>query len=341
MMTSALSPPRTLTNKQKAALLLLSFDVETVASVLKQLSQQEVESITVEITNLKGIPSSVMESVIEEFDQMMKAQEYVVQGGMEYAQQLLEKILGPSKAYDVLEKVKMLTQVKGFAMLKKADAQQLASFLQKEHPQTIALILSNLSPEQTAQVLNEFEDMFRNDVLYRISTLGKVSPALLKEIEEAMETISETEISQNLSLMGGAKSVATILNKLSTATSKAVLEYIEHKEESLANEIKRLMFLFEDIVHIDDRGIQRLLREIDKKDLALALKVAEDSLKEKIFKNMSERAQEMLKEELQYLGPVRLKDVEAAQTRIVEIVKQLEESGEIILARSGGGEVFV
>jgi flagellar motor switch protein FliG len=311
MMTSALSPPRTLTNKQKAALLLLSFDVETVASVLKQLSQQEIESITVEITNLKGIPSSVMESVIEEFDQMMKAQEYVVQGGMEYAQQLLEKILGPSKAYDVLEKVKMLTQVKGFAMLKKADAQQLASFLQKEHPQTIALILSNLSPEQTAQVLNEFEDTLRNDVLYRISTLGKVSPTLLKEIEEVMETISETE------------------------------EYIEHTQESLANENKRLMFLFEDIVHIDDRGIQRLLREIDKKDLALALKVAEDSLKEKIFKNMSERAQEMLKEELQYLGPVRLKDVEAAQTRIVEIVKQLEESGEIILARSGGGEVFV
>ncbi len=341
MMTTTGSPQRTLTNKQKAALLLLSFDVETATSVLRQLSQQEVEALTLEITNLKGVPSSTIDSVIEEFDQMIKAQEYVIQGGMEYAQQLLEKTLGPAKAYDILEKVKMLTHVKGFAMLKKADAQQLASFLQKEHPQTIALILSNLSAEQTAQVLNEFDDALRNDVLYRISRLGKVSPTLLKEIEEVMETISETEISQNLSVMGGAKSVATILNKLSNATSKTVLEYIEQKEESLANEIKRLMFLFEDIIHIDDRGIQRLLREVDKKDLALALKVADEGLKEKIFKNMSERAQQMLKEELQYLGPVRLKDVEAAQTRIVEIVKQLEESGEIVLSRAGGGEVFV
>lgn len=335
------APTQGLTSRQKAALLLLSLDVETATSVMKQLTQQEVESITVEITSLKGVPSATIDSVLEEFEQMITAQEYVVRGGIEYAQQLLEKSLGYSKAIDILEKVKMLTHVKGFGMLKKADVQQLASFLQKEHPQTIALILSNLSAEQTSQVLVEFDEPLRNDVLYRMATLGKVSPALLKEIEEVMETITETEISQNLSTMGGAKSVATILNKFNNATAKTVLEHFDQKDSSLANEVKRLMFLFEDIIQIDDRGIQRLLREVDKKDLALSLKVADEGLKEKIFKNMSERAQEMLKEELQYLGPVRLKDVEAAQTRIVEIVKQLEEAGEIVFARSGGGEVFV
>lgn len=335
------STPSKLSSRQKAALLLLSLDVETATCVMKQLTQQEVEAITVEITGLKGVPSATIDTVMEEFEQMITAQEYLVQGGIEYAQQLLEKSLGYAKAVDILEKVKMLTNVKGFGMLKKADAQQLASFLQKEHPQTIALILSNLSPEQTSLVLMEFEDSLRHEVLYRMATLGKVSPTLLKEIEEVMESITETEMSQNLSAMGGAKTVATILNKFNTVMAKTALEHLDQKDAGLAGEVKRLMFLFEDIAQIDDRGIQRLLREVDKKDLALSLKVADEGLKEKIFKNMSERAQEMLKEELQYLGPVRLKDVEAAQTRIVEIVKQLEESGEIVFARSGGGEIFV
>lgn len=334
-------PSQELSNKQKAALLLLSLDVETATQVMKQLTQQEVESLTVEITSTKGVPSSILDAVVEEFEAMITAQEYVVQGGLEYAQRLLEKSLGFAKATDVMEKVKMLTHVKGFAMLKSADGEQLASFLQKEHPQTIALILSNLSPQQTSQVLVEFDDSLRNDVMFRIATLGKVSPGLLAEIEEVMETIAETEISQSLSAMGGTKSVASVLNKFNNATAKSILEFIEQKEGTLAAEIKRQMFLFEDIVYINDRGIQRLLREIDKKDLALSMKVAEDKLKEKIFKNMSERAQELLKEELQYLGPVRLRDVEAAQTRIVEIVKQLEETGEIDTARAGGGEVFV
>lgn len=334
-------PSQGLSNKQKAALLMLSLDVETATQVMKQLSQQEIESLTVEITGTKGVPSSTMDSVVEEFEQMITAQEYVVQGGLDYAQRLLEKSLGFAKAADVIEKVKMLTHVKGFAMLKSADGQQLASFLQKEHPQTIALILSNLSPEQTSRILVELDDPLRNDVMFRMATLGKVSPGLLAEIEEVMETIAETEISQSLSAMGGAKSVASVLNKFNTATAKNILEYLEQKEASLAAEIKRLMFLFEDVVYISDRGIQRLLREVDKKDLALSLKVAEDKLKDKILKNMSERAQELLKEELQYLGPVRLRDVEAAQTRIVEIVKQLEEAGEIDVARASGGEVFV
>jgi flagellar motor switch protein FliG len=333
-------PP--LTPRQKAALLMLSLDVESATRVLRQLSQEEIENLTIEISNVKGVSSTLIDKVVDEFHTMIQAQEYVVQGGLDYAQRLLEGSVGFTKATDILEKVKAITHVKGFGILKKADAQQLASFLQKEHPQTIALILSNLSADQTAQVLTEFPDDLRNNVAHRMATLGKVSPSLLSEVEDVVEEIAKSEISQSMSLMGGAKSVASVLNKCNNATAKLILEHIEMQDPQLAGEIKRLMFLFEDLLFIDDRGIQRILREVDKKELALSLKVVDEKLKEKVFKNMSERAQELLKEELQYMGPVRLKEVEEAQTRVVEVVKQLEEQGEIVVAGRGGTEeVFV
>jgi len=330
-----------LTNRQKAALLMVSLDVKTAARIMHTLSQQEMERVTVEIANLKGVSSKVIDQVVDEFSQLITAQEYMVQGGIDHAQKLLQQALGESKAAEMIERIKMMTHVKGFAMLKEADPGQLMSFLQKEHPQTIALILSNLSPGVAVQWLTELPDDIRNDVALRMATLGKVSPALIAEMEEVLESITQSEISQNVSSMGGAKAVAIILNKFPTTTSKAVMEHIEDKEPSLAEEIKRLMFLFEDIISIDDRGIQRLLREVDKKDLALSLKVADDKLKQKIYSNMSERAQELLKEELMYMGPVRLKEVEAAQQRIIEIVKQLEESGDVIVAGRGGTEEVV
>ncbi len=331
-----------LSSRQKAALLMLSLDVDTATQIIRQLSQEEIENITVEISNVKGVPSALVDRVMEEFDQLIMAEEYIVQGGIDYAQRLLESSLGFSKATDILEKVKAITHVKGFGMLKKADGQQLASFLQKEHPQTIALILTNLTADQTAQVLTEFSDELRHTVTYRMATLGKVSPQLLAEVEDVVEEIAKTEISQNMSSMGGAKSVASVLNKCNNATAKLILENIEQHDSQLASEIKRLMFLFEDLLYVDDRGIQRVLREVDKKELALSLKVVDEKLKQKIFQNMSERARDLLQEELQYMGPVRLKEVETAQTRIVEIVKQLEEQGEIVVAGRGGmEEVFV
>jgi len=331
-----------LSARQKAALLMLSLDVETATKLMRQFSQEEIEALTIEITNVKGVSSNVIDQVLGEFHQLITAQEYVIQGGLDYAQKLLESSLGFSKATDVLDKVKALTHVRGFGALKKADGGQLASFLQKEHPQTIALILSNLTPDQTAQVLTEFPEELRNNVTYRMATLGKVSPALLKEVEDVVEEIAQNEISQSLSLMGGAKSVATVLNKCNNATAKTILETIEQQDSQLAMEIKRLMFMFDDLMFVDDRGIQRILREVDKKELALSLKVCDDKLKDKILQNMSERARDLLKEELQYMGPVRLKEVEAAQTRIVDIVKQLEDQGEIVIAGRGGTEeVFV
>jgi len=331
-----------MTNKQKAALLLLSLDVETATRVMKYLTQDEIEALTIEITNIKGISSEKVDPVVDEYHQLVRAQEYMIQGGIDYAQRLLEQSLGFTKATDVIEKVKLLTQVKGFAMLKKADSEQLANFLQKEHPQTVAFILSNLSADQTATVLAEFDEELRNDVSFRMATLGKVSPTLMAQMEGVLNNVAESEISQNMSVMGGAKLLASILNRCNTATAKMILEHIDQKESQLAGEIKRLMFLFDDLVYIEDRGIQRILREVDKNDLALSLKVADEKLKDKIFNNMSERAKELLKEELSYLGPVRLKEVEAAQTRVVEIVKQLEDQGEIVVAGRGGlEEVFV
>jgi flagellar motor switch protein FliG len=331
-----------LTPRQKAALLMLSLDVETATRLMRQLSQEEIEQLTIDISNVRGVPSALVDVVVEEFHHMITAQEYVVQGGIDYAQKLLEDTLGFSRATDVLEKVKALTHVKGFGMLKKADASQLAGFLGKEHPQTIALIISNLTPDQAAQVLTEFPDDLRNNVSLRMATLGKVSPALLAEVEDVVEDIARTEISQSMSSMGGSKSMAAVLNKCNSATAKMILEHIEQQDPQLSGEIKRLMFLFEDLLYVDDRGIQRILREVDKRELALALKVVDEKLKDKVLRNMSERARDLLREELQYMGPVRLKEVESAQTRIVEIVKQLEDQGEIVIAGRGGSEeVFV
>ena len=219
--------------RQKAAMLMLSLDVETATRLMRQLSQDEIELLTIEISNVRGISSTVADAVTEEFHHMMTAQEYVIQGGIDYAQKLLEHSLGFSKATDVLEKVKALTHVKGFGMLKKADAQQLASFLGKEHPQTIALILSNLSADQAAQVLTEFSEELRNNVSYRMATLGKVSPALLSEVEDVVEDIARTEISQSMSSMGGSKSMAAVLNKCNGATAKIILEHIEQSDPQL------------------------------------------------------------------------------------------------------------
>lgn len=330
-----------LSGKQKAAVLLMSLDVDVASKVFKELDMKEVEQIAVEITNLKDVPSNVVEDVIEEFYQLMTAQNYMIEGGIEFAQVLLEKTYGLDQARDIIEKIRVLTTVRGFSILKKADPQQLASFLSKEHPQTIALILSHLPPDQSAEVLQEFKDELRSDTVLRIAKLGKVSPALLSQIESVVDQIAESTISQNLASAGGAQLVASILNKSNNAVAKAMLENIEEKDFGLATEIKRLMFLFEDIIGIDDRGVQRILRDVDKRDLSLALKITDDKIKDKIFSNMSERAAEVVKEELEFMGPVKLKEVEAAQMRIVDVIKQLEEAEEIVIGGRGKEDVFV
>lgn len=331
-----------LTGRQKAAVLLIALDVESAAHIFKHLDQSEIERLTVEITNMQGVHSNVINKVMEEFQQLGLAQEYMVKGGIEYAHSVLEKALGLMKAGEIIEKVKEMTIVRGFSILKKAEPRQLASFLQKEHPQTIALILSHLASDLAADVLDEFSEELRADVAFRITTLGRVAPNLVGEIESVVDEVAEEVINENSTLTGGARAMAAILNKIGVVQAKFLLNALEQRDPQVASEVKRLMFMFEDIIYIDDRSVQRILREVDKKDLTLALKISDEKMKQKVFTNMSERAGDMIKEELQFMGPVRLRDVEAAQTRIIEIIRQLEDSEEIVISGRGGAEdVFV
>ncbi|MGE5400394.1 MAG: flagellar motor switch protein FliG [Ignavibacteriales bacterium] len=331
-----------ITGAQKAALLMIALNVDTAAAVFKHLDPAEVEQISAEITKVKNIPSNIVDSVMNEYYAMITAREYVLEGGLDYAQAILEKSFGLAKAVEIIEKVRNLTTLRGFDVLKKADSAQLVNFLNKEHPQTIALILSHLNPDQTANALKELPDNLKADVAYRIATLGKISPQTLKQIEKVVDELAGFTMNQSLSRTGGPKSLAKILNRTNVSISKEILTSIQEKDEEVAHEIKRLMFLFDDIINIQDKDIQRILREVDRKDLALSLKVTDERLKQKIFANMSERAADLLKEELQYMGPVRLKEVEAAQAKIVDVVKMLEENEEISLnLRGGAEEVYV
>lgn len=323
---------------QKAALLLIALNVDTAATVLKYLDPDQVEKISAEISRVKNIPSKTVDVVMQDFYDMVTAREYVLEGGLEYAQVILEKSFGPQRAIEIIEKVKTLTTLKGFDVLKKAESTQLVNFLSKEHPQTIALILCHLSPDQTAEALQELPEPFRSDVAYRIATLGKVAPQTLKQIERVVDEMAGSSISQSVSKLGGTKTLAVILNRLNVSMSKELLDKLQEQDPDVALEIKRLMFLFEDIINIQDKDIQKILKEVDRKDLALALKVADDRLRNKIFSNMSERAADLLKEELQYMGKVKLKEVELAQAKIIDIVKNLEEAGAISLNLQGGKE---
>ncbi len=328
---------------QKAALLLIALNVDTASQVFKYMEPTDVEAISAEISKVKNIPSHVVEQVIDDYHDLVTAREYVLEGGIDFAQQILEKSFGLAKAMEVIEKVKNLTTLHGFDVLKKADSTQLVNFLNKEHPQTIALILSHLSPDQTAEALIELPEDIRVDVVYRIATLGKISPQTLTQIEKVVDDLAGFSINQTMGQLGGTKSVANILNRINISMNKELIAAIEEKDEDVAFEIKRLMFLFDDIIHLQDRDIQRILKEVDRKDLALSLKVADDRVQEKIFTNMSERAADLLKEELQFMGPVRLKEVEAAQGRIVDQIKKLEEQEEVTISFRGGGseEVYV
>ena len=327
---------------QKAALLMIALDVETSAEVFKSLDQNDIELIAAEISQVKNTPSQTIDKVMKEFYDMVKAREYVLEGGFEYAKAILEKSFGLHKAVEIIDKVKNLTTLKGFDILKRADSTQLVNFLIKEHPQTIALILTHLSPDQTANALQELPQDLRTNVALRIATLGKVSPQTLQRIEKVVDEMAGLTMSQSIGKIGGTKSLATILNSTKVSLSKEIMDELMEKDPGVAAEIKRLMFLFEDLINVQDKDMQKILREIDRKDLTLSLKTADEELKNKIFSNMSERASDLLKEELEYMGMVKLKEVEAAQARIIDVVKQLEESGEISLnIRGGAEEVYV
>ncbi|NLY55137.1 MAG: flagellar motor switch protein FliG [Firmicutes bacterium] len=332
---------RQLSGKMKAAILLVAFGPEIAAGIFKHLNESEIETLTLEIANLRKVDSNLRDKVLEEFSQLYQAQEYISQGGIDYAREILEKALGPRKAADIIEKLTETLQIRPFDFARNTDPAQLINFIQNEHPQTISLVLSYLNPEQAAVILSALDPEKQVDVARRIAIMDRTSPEVLTELENLLEKKISTYMTQGYLTAGGIGTVVDILNRVDRGTEKTILETLSEEDPDLAEEIKRRMFVFEDIILLDDRAIQQVLREVDSKDLALALKTASEEVANRIYKNMSKRASEMLKEDIQFMGPVRLRDAEDAQQRIVNVIRKLEEAGEIIIARGSGDEIIV
>ncbi|MDQ0190560.1 flagellar motor switch protein FliG [Alicyclobacillus cycloheptanicus] len=331
----------TMTGKQKAAVLLISLGPDVAAKVYQQLSQEEVDELTLEIANLRKVELDQREQVIREFAELAMAKDYISTGGIEYAREVLEKALGAGQAEQVLSRLTTALQVRPFHFARKADPHQLLSFLQDEHPQTMALVLSYLEPAQSALVISSLPHETQADVARRIALMNGTSPDIISEVETVLEAKLSTTLSLDSTQTGGVDSVVKILNGVDRATEKSIMESLERSDPELAEQIKQRMFTFDDIVLLDGRSIQRVIRDVESSDLQLALKVAADDVKEIIFKNMSARMAETIKEEMEFMGPVRLRDVEDAQQRIVSVIRRLEEAGEIIIARGGGDEIVI
>lgn len=332
---------RGLTGRQKAAILLISLGPDLAAQVFKHFREEEIEQLTFEMANLKRVDTAIRESVMDEFHQMCLANEYIAQGGIDYAREVLERALGTQKAIDILNRLTSALQIRPFDFIRKTDPSQLLNFIQAEHPQTIALIMAYLDPEQSAILLSALPPDRQTDVARRIALMDRTSPDVVKEIEKVLERKLSSLMSQDYTSAGGVQAVVDVLNRVDRATEKTIMESLEIQNPELAEEIKMRMFVFENIVQLDDRAIQQVLREVDTKELALALKGASEEVASKITRNMSKRAGDMLKEDIEFMGPVRLRDVEEAQQRIVNIIRKLEEAGEIIVARGGGDEIIV
>ncbi|WP_372590685.1 flagellar motor switch protein FliG [Fervidobacterium pennivorans subsp. carthaginiensis] len=329
-----------LTGRRKAAILLVTMGPEKAARVLKNLEESEVEMLTIEIANLGKVTNEERKAVLEEFQNLTKAREMIVSGGIEYAKEMLIKAFGPEKAMQIIERLVSNLSVKPFEFMRNADVMQIVNFLQSEHPQTIALVLSFLEPRIAAQVLSALPENLQIEVIKRISLLERASPDVVKEVEKLLEKKFAGVTTQTLSAVGGLDTAAEIMNNLDRSTEKNIMERLTYESPELAEEIRRRMFVFEDILKLDDRSVQLVLREVNTQDLAVALKGASEELKQKIFNNMSKRAQQLLKDEIEFMGPVRVKDVEEAQQKIINIIRRLEEAGEIVIARGGGEELI-
>ncbi len=328
------------TNKRKAAIFLLTIGPERAAKILGHLSEDEIEDLTLEIANVNNVSDQEREDALKEFSDMMQAKEFINKGGIEYAKEILEKALGHEKTVAILNKLTSNLQVKPFDFMKKSDVTQLVNFLQNEHPQTVALVLAYLDPKQAAQIIISFPEELQAEVIKRLSLLERASPEIVKQVEKNIEKRLSTFVIQDFSKVGGIEVSVELVNALDRTTSKRILDDIQKTDPDLADEIKRKMFVFEDILKLDDRSIQMILREVDTHDLALAIKGSTEELKNKILLNMSKRAGALLDDELKYMGPVRVKDVETAQQKIVAIVRKLEDAGEIVISHGGGEDLI-
>ena len=326
---------------QKSAVLLIALGPEKSANIFKHLKEEEIEELTLEIANTRSITTQLKEGVIEEFYQLCLAQQYIAEGGIGYAKELLEKALGTEKAMSVIGKLTASLQVKPFEFVRKTDASQLLNFIQDEHPQTIALILSYLSPMQASLIISGLPPERQAEVAKRVAMMDRTSPDIIKEVEKILESKLANLVNQDYTIIGGVDAVVEILNAVDRGTEKHIMETLEIEEPELADEIRKKMFVFEDILLLDDRSIQRVLRDVDNNDLAVALKGANENVQAAIFNNLSKRLAAMIREDMEFMGPVRMKDVEEAQQKIVNIIRKLEDSAEIVISRGGGDEIVV
>ena len=326
---------------QKAAILLIALGPEKSATIFKHLKEDEIEELTLEIANTRSVSPQTKEEVLNEFYEVCIAQQYIAEGGIDYAKDLLEKALGQDKAHDVISKLTASLQVRPFEFIRKTDASQLLNFIQDEHPQTIALILSYLPAGQASAVISALPLDKQADVARRIAQMDRTSPDVIKEVERVLERKLASLVNQDYTIVGGVDAIVEILNYVDRGTEKHIMENLEVEEPELADEIKRKMFVFEDILSLDDKTIQRVLRDVDNNDLGIALKGTSEEVQNVIFNNLSKRLAAMIREDMDFMGPVRMKDVEEAQQKIVNIIRKLEDSAEIIISRGGGDEIVV
>lgn len=325
----------TMTGRQKAAVLLVSLGADASAAVFKHLRQDEIDELTLEIAGIGHIAPDRKSAVVEEFYETAMAQEYISEGGLEYARQVLEKALGGARAEEVMNRLSSSIQVSPFEFLRRTDASQILNVIANEHPQTVALILAYLPADTAAQVISALPEELQADVAMRIALMDRTAPEVIREIERVLERKLSSVINQDFTSAGGLRSLVDLLNQVDRATERTILETLEEQNPELADEVRRLMFLFEDITLLDDRSIQQVLRDVDTKELALALKGTPGEVQEAIFRNMSERAALNIKEDLEFMGPVRVKDVEEAQQKVVAVIRRLEEAGSIVIQRGG------
>ncbi|MDR2177829.1 MAG: flagellar motor switch protein FliG [Treponema sp.] len=329
------------TGRQKAAIFLVSIGSEISAEIFKYLREDEIETLTFEIARMETVEPEQKDNILQEFQELMMANQFITTGGIDYARELLEKSLGSQKAIDIINRLTSSLQVRPFDFIRRTDPAHLLNFIQQEHPQTIALILAYLEPNKASVILKSLPNEVQSDVSRRIATMDRTSPEVLREVERVLEKKLSTLSSEDYTTAGGVDSIVEILNLVDRASEKQIIEALEEEDPELAEDIKKRMFVFEDIVMLDDKSIQKVLREVDSQELSKALKSVDTEVQDKIFRNMSKRAASMLKEDMEYMGPVRLKDVEEAQQKIVSIIRHLEDTGEIVVARAGEDELVV
>ena len=330
-----------ITGVQKAAILLIALGPDKSSNVFKHLKEDEIEQLTLEIANTRSVSPAMKDAVLDEFYEVCLAQQDIAEGGIGYAKDLLEKALGSERAKDVIGKLTASLQVRPFEFVRKTDASQLLNFIQDEHPQTIALILSYLSSNQASAIISALSPEKQTDVAKRIAQMDRTSPDVIKEVEKVLEQKLASLVNQDYTIVGGVDSIVDILNTVDRGTEKHIMESLEIEDPELADEIRKKMFVFEDILSLDDRSIQRVLREVDNNELAVALKGSNEEVQNLIFSNLSKRLATMIREDMDFMGPVRMKDVEEAQQKIVNIIRKLEDSAEIIISRGGGDEIVV